>query len=87
MRAKNPERIRAQREKLEAALRELQEQERQQEEQRAMIIGRAVLAAAEQDPAFRDQLTALLDRSVSAARERKLLGLGATSRRGRRRAA
>ncbi len=84
MRVKNPERIRAKREKLEAALRELAEQERQQEDQRAAIIGRAVLAAAKQDPAFREQLNAILVRSVTAARERKLLGLGASSRRARR---
>ena len=87
MRVKNPERIRAKREKLEATLRELQEQERQHEDQRAAIIGRAVLAAAELDPAFRDQLSAILDQFVTASKERKLVGIGASSRRGRPRAA
>ena len=86
MRLKKLERIRAKREKLEAVLRELAEQEQTQADYRAAIIGRAVLAEAELDAAFRDQLNAILDRSVSGTKERKLLGLGASSRRGRRRA-
>ena len=85
MRVKNPERIRAKREQLEATLRELQELERAHTDQRAAIIGRAVLAAAELDPAFRDQLSAILDQFVTASKERKLVGLGASARSGRRR--
>ena len=87
MRTKNPERIWAQREKLEAALRELQEQEQAHADQRAAIIGRAALAAAELDPAFRDQLSAILDQFVTASKDRKLVGIGASSRGGRPRPA
>ena len=78
------ERLQARRLKLEAELKALREIVRQEEEKRQAIAGRAVLAHAQDDAAFRAQLAAILDRALTKRRERKLFGLSVAERQRRR---
>jgi hypothetical protein len=86
MRTVNPERLKAKRDKLEAALKELEERVGAQEQRRYAVVGRAVLSHAQGDEAFREQLMAILDRTVSSKPERALLGLSGSAARKRARA-
>ena len=65
--------------KLEKELAALEKAEREREEKRQMVVGRAVLAAAESDPNLKMQLRRVLDANVTKKRERDLLGLSAGS--------
>jgi hypothetical protein len=76
------------RSKLETALKQLRDQERVRDLKRHAIVGRAVLARAGRDPAYREALTRLLSAELRKASERELFGLPAedgTDRRGRAR--
>ena len=64
-----------QRRKLEAKLRAIKQQEEAEANRRLIVAGRAVLAHAETDPAFRDQLHTILATQVTKKRERALLDL------------
>ena len=76
----SPERAREMREKLQAQLKELE----QQDTARYALIGRAVSEHAAADPGFAETLQSILDQRVSDKGERVCLGLSTTRRRGRR---
>ncbi len=67
--------LRAQRRKLEAKLRAIKGQEQAEANRRLIVAGRAVLAHAETDPAFRNQLHTILTEQVKKKRERQLFAL------------
>ena len=73
--------------KLKAALKELREQVRGRDLKRFAIVGRAVLARADRDPAYRENLMSILDAEISKESERELFGLapGTGGKRGGRR--
>ncbi len=75
----SPERAREMREKLQAQLRELE----QQDAQRYALIGRAISEHAAADPGFAETLQSILDQRVTDRDERVRLGL-TTARRGQR---
>jgi hypothetical protein len=84
------DRLSRKRSKLEAALKELRERERERIMKKHAIVGRAVLARADRDPSFRDNLMSVLDAELTKGSERELFGLAAGSGargRGRRRKA
>ena len=58
----------------------LRKQERQEEERRCVIVGRAVLTHALEDRAFGEQLMTILDRAITKKRQRQLFDLPAPSR-------
>jgi hypothetical protein len=64
-----------QRRKLEAKLRAIKQQEETEANRRLIAAGRAVLAHADQDAAFRDQLHGILTTQVKKKRERALFDL------------
>lgn len=64
-----------QRRKLEAKLRAIKAKEAEQANHRFVVAGRAVLAHAENDPAFRDQLHTILAAQVTSKRDRALFDL------------
>ena len=68
-------RIRDRRQRLETELKALRDEEQAQQERRAAIVGRAVLLEAQRDEGFRVQLLAILDRTVSRKRDRRLCEL------------
>jgi hypothetical protein len=73
--------------KLEAALKELRDRERGRNLKRFAIVGRAVLAHAGRDPAYKEGLLAVLDAELRKSSERELFGLSSetgTGRKGRR---
>ena len=76
----SPERAKEMREKLQAQLKELE----QQDAQRYALIGRAVSEHAAADPGFAETLQSILDQRVTDKDDRVRLGL-TTARRGRRR--
>ena len=73
-------RLEEKRAKLEAELAALRKQERQEEDRRCVIVGRAVLTHALEDRAFGEQLMTILDRAITKKRERQLFDLPAPSR-------
>lgn len=75
--------LRARRERLEAELAEIREREQAEEEQKAAVAGRAVLAEAERDSAFHEQLSRILENRLTKKRDRKLFGLPVRERRQR----
>lgn len=84
MAIKAEERLQSKVAKLEAQLAALREKAQAHSEKRYTLTGRIVLAEAEKNPDFREQLTAVLDRAVKKKGERTLLGLSAPARRRRR---
>lgn len=64
-----------QRRKLEAKLRAIKAKEAEAANQRFIVAGRAVLAHADADPAFRQQLRQVLARQLQKQRERALFDL------------
>jgi len=82
------DRLSRKRSKLEMALKELRDREKERNLKRFAIIGRAVMARASRDPAYKEGLMAVLDAELHKGSERELFGLspeGSTGRRGRRR--
>jgi hypothetical protein len=78
-----PEEARQERERLQAQLKALEEQDLH----RYAAIGRAVEKEAESDPKLAEQLHGILERNVTDRGERMCLGLTSTRRGGRRRVA
>jgi hypothetical protein len=72
--------VRKKREKLEAELAVLRDQERTAAEKCYAIAGRAVLDHAAKNPGFKQELMRALDAQLTKGRERKLFGLVASSR-------
>jgi hypothetical protein len=64
-----------QRRRLETKLRAIKQQEETEANRRLIAAGRAVLAHADQDAAFRDQLHGILTTQVKKKRERALFDL------------
>ena len=67
--------LRDRRLKLEAELRAIRTAEEKERSTKDALAGRAVLARAETDPAFKQTLTAILEATITKPKERKLLGL------------
>lgn len=67
--------LRKRREKLEAELAVLRDQERTAAEKCHAIAGRAALDYAAKNPAFKEELMRALDAELHKGRERKLFGL------------
>jgi hypothetical protein len=72
--------LRKRREKLEAELAVLRDQERTAAEKCHAIAGRAVLDHAARNPAFKQELMRVLDAQLVKGRERKLFGLVVNAR-------
>ena len=64
-----------QRRKLEARLRAIKAKEAEQANHRFVVAGRAVLAHAESDPTFRQQLHTILAAQLTSKRDRALFDL------------
>lgn len=73
-------RLQQKRARLESELSALRALEEEEEQRKALIVGRAVLAHAAADPTFREMLDSILSRALSRKRERKLFDLPAPSR-------
>ena len=69
------DRLSAKRQKLEAELKALRDLERSRDQQRALIVGRAVLTHAVEDRNFAAQLMSILDRALIRKRERRMFDL------------
>jgi hypothetical protein len=81
------DRLSRKRSKLEAALKELRDRERERSLRRFAIVGRAVLAKASREPAYKESLLAVLDAELHKSGDREIFGLSPqteTARRGRR---
>jgi hypothetical protein len=72
--------LRKRREKLEAELAVLRDQERTAAEKCHAIAGRAALDYAAKNPGFKEELMRALDAEVVKERERKLFGLAGTGK-------
>ena len=77
----SPEEARAERERLQAQLQQLEDQATL----RYALVGRAVAEHAEADTTFAQQLQGILEQRVTNRGERVILGLSTTPRRGGRR--
>jgi septal ring factor EnvC (AmiA/AmiB activator) len=55
-------------------------EERKKDTRRKILVGAAVLSAAERDPKFRQWLMNLLDRSLTRPQDRELFDLPGTTR-------
>ena len=73
-------RLQQKRARLESELSALRALEEEEEQRKALIVGRAVLAHAAADPTFRETLDSILSRALSSKRERKLFALPAPPR-------
>ena len=71
--------LRKRREKLEAELAVLRDQERTAAEKCHAIAGRAVLDHAAKNPGFKQELMRVLDMELVKGRERKLFGLSGSA--------
>ena len=72
--------LRKRREKLEAELAALRDQERTAAEKIYTIAGRAALDHADKNPGFKQELLRALDAELVKERERKLFALSATGK-------
>lgn len=71
-----PQSLREQRLKLEAKLRAIKQKEEAEASRRLVVAGRAVLAHAQEDAAFRTTLNTILAQHLTKARDRAMFDLG-----------
>ncbi len=76
----NADSLRKKREKLEAALTALRDQERTAAEKSHAVAGRAALDHAAKNPGFKQELLRALDAELVKERERKLFGLASAGK-------